>query len=162
MNEQFRPNSGIVVFNAKGLVLLCRRADISDAWQFPQGGIDKNEKPEDAAKRELKEETSLTNVVLIATTNQPVRYRFPPEVIASTAKRGWHYVGQEMHWFLFYFGGSDAEINLDTDEREFVQYKWTSLKEAYDLVVDFKKPAYAPMIEIFAKKIADFRNKKSA
>lgn len=67
MTELFRPNAGIVVFNKEGKVLLCQRSDKAGAWQFPQGGIETGETPAEAAKRELQEETSLKNVILVQT-----------------------------------------------------------------------------------------------
>ena len=158
MAELFRPNAGIVVFNKEGKVLLCRRSDEADAWQFPQGGIETGETPDQAAKRELQEETSLTNVTLVYTASEPWRYRFPPDVFAVTKSRGWPYVGQEMYWSLFYFDGDNSEINLNTKDKEFSAYQWGTLQQAYDLIVDFKKPAYAPMIETFRELIEKYPN----
>ena len=40
--EGYRLNVGIVVANCEGKLLLCKRRRIN-SWQFPQGGIDKNE-----------------------------------------------------------------------------------------------------------------------
>jgi len=51
---------------------------------------------------------------------------------------------------LFLFEGNDNEINLQTEEPEFQNFKWVSLQEAYDLCVDFKKPAYKVAIKEFS------------
>lgn len=158
MTELFRPNAGIVVFNKEGKVLLCQRSDKAGAWQFPQGGIEAGETPAEAAKRELQEETSLKNVILVQTLKTPARYRFPPQILAATKARGWHYAGQEMYWSLFYFAGDNSEINLNTKDKEFSAYQWGTLQQAYDLIVDFKKPAYAPMIETFRELIEKYPN----
>lgn len=158
MTEIFRPNAGIVVFNKEGKVLLCQRSDKAGAWQFPQGGIETGETPAEAAKRELQEETSLKNVILVQTLKTPARYRFPPQILAATKARGWHYAGQEMYWSLFYFAGDNSEINLNTKDKEFSAYQWGTLQQAYDLIVDFKKPAYAPMIETFRELIEKYPN----
>src|SRR5690606_16137625 len=56
--DGFRPNVGIMVANAQGEVLWARRVG-QDAWQFPQGGINPEETPEDALYRELREEIGL-------------------------------------------------------------------------------------------------------
>ena len=64
---EYRLNAGIVVFNRQGKVLLCRRKGWPDAWQFPQGGIDTGETAEQAAVRELREETSLSGLKHIKT-----------------------------------------------------------------------------------------------
>ena len=52
------PHSVVVLFNNKGEVLLEERAD-DGFFDFPGGGIDLKESAEDAARRELKEETNL-------------------------------------------------------------------------------------------------------
>ena len=56
----YRNCAGIIIFNTDKKVLVCARNDASDFnWQFPQGGIENNEKPSQAALRELKEETNI-------------------------------------------------------------------------------------------------------
>lgn len=52
------PHSVVILFNEKGEVLLEERAD-DGFFDFPGGGIDLKESAEDAAYRELKEETGL-------------------------------------------------------------------------------------------------------
>ena len=53
------PHSVVILFNEKAEVLLEERAD-DGFFDFPGGGIDLKESAEDAARRELKEETGLT------------------------------------------------------------------------------------------------------
>ena len=60
-NLDYRPCVGVTVFNPQGLVFIGRRQskgahDIVETpylWQMPQGGIDENETPKEAAVREL-------------------------------------------------------------------------------------------------------------
>lgn len=149
MEPWYRRNAGIVVCNTNHKVLVCQRADMKNSWQFPQGGIEQGESVKQAATRELKEETSLTNVKHIMSLDTPARYTFPPQVIASMQKRGFTNAGQDIFWSLFLFDGDDSEINLQTAEPEFKDFKWVSLQEAYDLCVDFKKPAYEKAVREF-------------
>ncbi len=158
MSEYFRRNAGIVVFRADKKVLLCQRSDMSNSWQFPQGGIESAETPQQAAERELQEETSLKGLKRILTLCTPARYRFPPDILASMKKRGFNNSGQDMFWSLFYFEGSDSEINLNTATPEFKSFKWATLEEAVSLAIDFKKPAYAKMYWAFKSVITHYKN----
>ena len=54
----YRPNAGIIIFNRQGKLLWCKRKT-GDGWQFPQGGIDDGESPEQAIIRETYEEVGL-------------------------------------------------------------------------------------------------------
>ena len=145
----YRLNAGIVVFNNQGKVLLCKRKGSFDSWQFPQGGIDKNETPTEAATRELKEETSLSNLQLIKTLDYGVRYDFPPEIAKKLTYGGRQYAGQEMFWSLFYFDAKDSDINLKTKDPEFDDFRWASIEEACSQIVDFKKAAYSVALKEF-------------
>ena len=56
---------GAIVLNNKNRVFVGKRKDNPvNKWQMPQGGVNEGEKLIDAMKRELKEETSITNVSL--------------------------------------------------------------------------------------------------
>lgn len=148
---EYRLNAGIVVFNKNGNVLLCRRKGSLNSWQFPQGGIDTGETPEEAAIRELEEETSLRGLQKIKTLDYGVRYDFPPEIAKKLRYDGKQYKGQEMYWSFFYFDGKDEDINLKTANPEFDAFRWTDMAEAYEIIVDFKKTAYKTALDEFNK-----------
>ncbi|CAL5354662.1 unnamed protein product [Camellia sinensis] len=59
--------------------ILPKRLDIPDSWQMPQGGIDENEDPRDAAIRELREETGITSAEDLAEVPYWLTYDFPPK-----------------------------------------------------------------------------------
>ena len=141
---------------------LTGRNDIENQWQFPQGGIEPNEIPEFAARRELKEETNIQSVRLVAIMPQPLRYDFPPQVLEKFKKLGRTNIGQEQYWFLFYFEGSENEIDFTTnpDEIEFKAYKWIEIDEAPNLVVDFKKEVYQQVVKFMKPKIDIFLHKQ--
>jgi len=56
--DGFRPNVGIILLNQKNQVFWGKRIR-THSWQFPQGGIDRGETPEQAMYRELGEEVGL-------------------------------------------------------------------------------------------------------
>ena len=74
----YRLNVGLIILNDNGKLLLCKRKDVN-SWQFPQGGIDFNENPSKAAKRELFEEVGIksTSVKLIKEMGEWVKYDIP-------------------------------------------------------------------------------------
>jgi putative (di)nucleoside polyphosphate hydrolase len=147
----YRDNVGIVVFNPEGRVWLGRRAHTPPPhnWQFPQGGVDPGEDLLDAARRELQEETGIVSVSLLAAAEQRIAYDFPPEHRRSKAAHG--YRGQSQAWFAFRFEGRHDEIDLDAHPHvEFDAWRWAELDEAAELVIPFKRDAYAQVISAFS------------
>ena len=56
--DGYRPNVAIVIVNSKNQVFWGKRIR-EHSWQFPQGGINPGENPEQAMYRELQEEVGL-------------------------------------------------------------------------------------------------------
>ena len=155
--QAYRPCAGIVVFNAAKKVLLCARRDKRlMAWQFPQGGIEPDETPTEAALRELYEETSIHSVKILKTLETPLRYTFPPEVQKARLELGIENIGQEMFWSLAYFEGQESEINLETKEPEFKAWKWANFAEATQKIVRFKRKVYAEVEKQFSPLIEKY------
>ena len=142
--EGFRANVGIVICNNQGQVFWARRYG-QHSWQFPQGGVDDGENFLDAALRELKEETSIRNVELIKEFNNLTTYELPNHLLGIIWKG--KYRGQKQKWFLMRFTGDDNEININTKNPEFIDWKWIDLDLITDLVVDFKLHVYKEIKE---------------
>ena len=148
----YRPNVGVVVFNAEGRVWLGRRIGTPDPWnwQFPQGGVDEDEDLEAAARRELFEEAGIRSIELLGRTEGWLTYDFPPEVLnGSMKKRG--NIGQKQVWVAFRFTGTDDEVDLQAHgEQEFDAWRWADLAEAPGLIVPFKRAVYDQVCAEFA------------
>ena len=152
--KPYRPNVGLAVFHRDGLVFLGRRAgaDGPYQWQMPQGGVDRGEKPKDAAFRELEEEIGVksANVDLLEETDDWLYYDFPIDVRTKLSPRG-RYKGQRQKWYAFRFKGRDADIRLDTHTPEFNDWRWAALESAPSLVIPFKRPTYEEVARRFKK-----------
>ena len=145
---EHRPNVGIVLFNRDGLVWYGRRAGAPGphSWQFPHGGLDPGEDVYAAARRELAEETGVVNTSLLGRTQGWIAYDFPPG--AERGRKGWK--GQKQIWFALRFEGRDDEIDLASHHHvEFDAWRWGRLDEATDLIVPFKREAYAQVVRAF-------------
>lgn len=150
---QYRDNVGIVILNCKNEVFLGNRADKTQVWQMPQGGIKQGEFPLDAVLRELEEETGLkaNNVKMINEYPIWLQYDFP-ENIRSVLWSG-RYKGQRQKWFLFRLMSSEDSININTKHFEFRDWKWASTQEVLSVVVDFKKDMYIKVMGYFMSEI---------
>ena len=136
-----RQGVGIIVLNENNKVFVGRRKDNPvNKWQMPQGGIDKNEKPLNAMKRELAEETSITKIKVLKEIDNWLEYELPPNLLGKIWKG--KYRGQKQKWFIVKFVGKEDEINLNTKNPEFIEWKWIDYNLLPDVIVSFKKEVY--------------------
>jgi len=150
MNKEdlYRQNVAMIIvsnnYPQKKEIFIAQRNDLTDIWQFPQGGIDKGEKVQEALFRELEEEIGTLKAKVVAEYPEWISYDFP-EKIAKTMKP---YKGQIQRYFLLKLKKS-AKINLQTKHPEFLSYKFVSVDEVLDLTAHFKKPVYEKVINYF-------------
>lgn len=137
-SPSYRSNVGAIIRRADGKILIGERSDVAGAWQFPQGGVNKSETAREALIRELQEEVSLAPAQYrVVQSRGPYRYIFAP----GRTKEGFD--GQEQTYFLIEFTGTDSNIDVTTEQPEFVQFRWIEPSEfEIDWVPDFKRDVY--------------------
>ena len=140
--DGFRLNVGIILGNQEGRVFWARRVG-RNVWQFPQGGIQPNETPEQAVLRELREETGLcaAHVQIVGCTQDWLRYRLPSRLVRRDALPVC--IGQKQRWYALRLLDSEEHVRFDvTDTPEFDYWKWVSYWHPLKEVVAFKRKVY--------------------
>ncbi|WP_456322460.1 RNA pyrophosphohydrolase [Hydrogenimonas sp.] len=149
--KKYRPNVSAIILSSKYPekveIFIASRTDVKDAWQFPQGGIDKGETPKEALLRELKEEIGTNDIEILGEFPEWVSYDFP-EIIA---KKMYPFDGQRQKYFLVRLKPG-AKIDLETHEPEFSRYTFVPFKDIFNYVTYFKRPIYKRVLEYFRKK----------
>ena len=147
-NLPLRTGVGIAILNSENKIFIGKRKDNPfDKWQMPQGGVNPNEPVLLAMKRELEEETSIKNIKVLKEIKHWFEYEVPKELIGKI----WdgRYRGQKQKWFIVRFNGEENEININTLNAEFIEWKWIDMNLLPSLIVDFKKHVYeAVLIEL--------------
>ena len=151
----YRPCAGVMLLNRQGKVFVGQRIDTTvEAWQMPQGGIDDGEDAEQAAIRELAEETGVVadKVALIAAAPGEFFYDLPPELVGKIWNGKWR--GQRQRWFLYRFLGEDSDVDIATKHQEFRAWRWIDPAELPRLIVPFKRALYEEIVAAFADYLA--------
>ena len=152
-SDGFRPNVGIILANRRGQVLWAKRIG-QDAWQFPQGGINGEETPEEAMYRELYEEVGLEagDVKILACTRGWLRYRLPRRLVRKDSRP--LCIGQKQKWFLLELVGGDERVRVDiSNSPEFDGWRWVSYWFPVGQVVAFKRDVYRRAMKELAPRL---------
>jgi putative (di)nucleoside polyphosphate hydrolase len=133
----FRAGVGALIADEKWRVLAFQRADVLDAWQLPQGGIEAEEEPIDAIWREIAEETGLAQSDLRLIERYPdlLAYELPPHLRSEKTGRG-----QVQYWFIFRSTGVGA-VPVRTG-REFTTFQWMSFDRLIATTATFRHSVY--------------------
>ena len=149
--DGYRPNVGIVICNQQGQVLWAKRCG-QNSWQFPQGGINENETPEQAMFRELFEEVGLSpnDVKVLYASKYWLRYKLPKRLLRVDSKP--MCIGQKQRWFLLQLVCDENKINMNaTKSPEFDGWRWVSFWYPVRQVVSFKRDVYRKAMREFAQ-----------
>lgn len=149
--KKYRPNVAAIILSSRYphecKFFVAQRTDMRGAWQFPQGGIDKDESPRDALLRELREEIGTDCVEILAECPHWISYDFPK----GMAKKMYvGFAGQIQKYFLVRLK-DESKINIQTPEPEFDKYEFLSLEQVYERVTHFKKDVYKQVLHYFKK-----------
>lgn len=140
--DGYRLNVGIILLNQDHRVFWARRIGMR-SWQFPQGGIKRNEGPEEAMYRELYEEVGLRSrdVQLIGRTRGWLHYDLPERYIRKRSQP--LCIGQKQVWFMLELMSPESRIKLDCSMKpEFDSWTWVDYWHPVADVVYFKREVY--------------------
>jgi len=147
--KSYRPNVAAVILSSKYPdrceFFIAHRSDIKNAWQFPQGGIDEGETPQEALYRELLEEIGCNDIEILGEFPEWITYDFP-----STAKgKQYPFDGQTQKYFLVRLK-EESKIDLYAFEiPEFKEYEFVEYEELFNKVTYFKRRVYRRVIDYF-------------
>ncbi len=148
----YRPCVGTMMINQKSQVFVGKRIDgrDTDFWQMPQGGVDPGEALEEAALREVEEETGVKSkhLEIVGQLSAELFYDLPPELHGKLW--GGKYIGQRQNWFMLRFTGKEKHINLEAHKHpEFCEYQWVEPERVPELIVPFKRDVYQSVLDGF-------------
>jgi putative (di)nucleoside polyphosphate hydrolase len=147
--KEYRPNVAAVIMSQEYpdecRIFIAKRAGLPDAWQFPQGGIDKGEDVETALFRELREEIGTDDIEIVARFPGWITYDFPP----SIAEKMRPFDGQRQKYFLVRL--KSEHIDIHTQQPEFSEYKFVDSDKVFDYISYFKRPIYRKVLNYFKK-----------
>lgn len=152
-----------MVANDRGQLLWARRVGGRNAWQFPQGGINSGESPEDALYRELHEEIGLSPraVEVLGSTRGWLRYRLPKRFVRRGQKP--LCIGQKQKWFLLRMLADDDAVRLDlNDTPEFDHWQWVSYWYPLEQVIAFKREVYRKAMKELAQPLWHLTDRSGA
>ena len=148
INQQLpmRLGVGIIILNKNNQVFVGKRKDNpGDKWQMPQGGVEDGEDFVTAMRRELYEETNIKNIKILKEIKQMYEYELPKNLIGIIWKGKFR--GQRQKWFIVKFIGNENEINLNTKQPEFIEWKWINIEMLPNVIVEFKKNLYLSLLK---------------
>jgi len=140
---------GIILSNGEGRLFWGKRSGMN-AWQFPQGGIKRNESIEKAMYRELQEETGLesNHVKVIGITNKWLRYKLPRRYVRYNSPPVC--IGQKQKWYLLKLLVDESKVDLERSQTpEFDNWCWIDFWEPVSKVVGFKRQVYRMALGYF-------------
>jgi N-acetylglucosaminyldiphosphoundecaprenol N-acetyl-beta-D-mannosaminyltransferase len=153
--KPYRQNVVGVIFNyQKDKVLILNRKEEKNHWQFPQGGIEKNESPEQAILREMEEETGLKNLKIIGQIDEVRKYywpiHWPNKMSRPNINYNQKFCGQEQR--VFFLQQNKEESPHPQEEHN--EYQWINPEEIKNKI----HPIRINLNELILKNINQYLN----
>jgi 8-oxo-dGTP pyrophosphatase MutT (NUDIX family) len=129
-------SGGLVQNENEEILIIFRRGK----WDMPKGKLDKDEKLEDCAIREVQEETGLKNIKLIS----------PLTVTYHTYHEGTKFILKESYWYIMKVKGE--QLLIPQTEEDILEIKWV---KANDLG-KYRKisfPSIRDVLDVFLKTV---------
>lgn len=158
--EGFRYNVGIIITNGEGQVLWAKRFR-QNAWQFPQGGMQVDENPEQTLFRELYEELGLesSDVEIMGCTRSWLHYRLPEHFLRPHIQP--LCIGQKQKWFMLRLLSTEEKVRLDaTGAPEFDRWRWVHYWYPLKQVIAFKRHVYRRALEELSAVVPGLRRQR--
>ncbi len=119
-------SAGGIVLNKKGLVLIVNQN--GDSWSLPKGHIDKGESPIQAARREIYEESGISDIKLLKKLGAYKRYK-----IGKNGKEDQSEL-KKIHMFLF----TTTEEKLKPIDPLNPEARWVKRENVIDMLTHKK------------------------
>ncbi|MFC4112950.1 NUDIX domain-containing protein [Nonomuraea zeae] len=126
------PSAACFVFDDDGRLLMARHGDVGK-WAAPGGGIDPDERPEDAAVRELREELGVE-----------VRVRGLIGVYGGPEFRVLYPNGHQVSYVIAVYGCALVSGVPEPDGEEINDFRWVTEQELTGLNTTAWTPLVAP------------------
>ncbi len=126
MNIRSRPSAGGVILTPDRKIIVVEQS--GNSWSFPKGGIEEGETPLEAAIREIKEETGITELEYIRELGSYERYSIAKDGVSDNKEFGL----QKKIFFLF--TTPTAELPSRSPDTEITDVRAVTLDEAYELL----------------------------
>jgi 8-oxo-dGTP pyrophosphatase MutT (NUDIX family) len=109
---------GGIVLGDRGTIAMVRRSNSNGAWLFPKGHAEEGETDEETARREVAEETGLTDLELLGDLGTYERNHIKPDGTYDYSEM------KHIHMFLFAAPhGAALAPTLEIEEAQWVPYQ---------------------------------------
>ncbi len=131
MARNIRESAGGIVIDEHGRIAMVKSRPGTD-WFFPKGGLEADETPEEAARREIEEETTLTELEYLDDLGS---YERP------AIRKDGTYDEEELKVIHMYLFAAPRDVEVEP-RNEILDAAWIPLREVAEALEDAKDRAW--------------------